>query len=86
MNEQQNNTMDKQYILVPVGTLAVCINTLKLIHPIDFEGMDHLVAVVRELQIAIKNGLQGGNKPEDNKPEEIKLEVIEPEKPDEAEK
>ena len=86
MNEQQNKTMDKQYILVPLGTLAVCINTLKLIHPTDFDGMDHLVAVVRELQIAIQKGMQEGNKPEGNKPEEIKLEVIEPEKPDEAEK
>ena len=81
MNEQQNKTMDKQYILVPVETLAVCINTLKLIHPMDFEGMDHLVAVVRELQIAIQRGLQEGNKPE-----EIKLEVIEPDKPAEEEK
>lgn len=81
MNEQQNKTMEKQYILVPVETLAVCINTLKLIHPMDFEGMDHLVAVVRELQIAIQRGLQEGNKPE-----EIKLEVIEPDKPAEAEK
>ena len=81
MNKQQNNTMDKQYILVPVGTLVVCINTLKLIHPTDFDGMDHLVAVVRELQIAIQRGLHEGEKPE-----EIKLEVIEPEKPDEAEK
>lgn len=81
MNEQQNKTMDKQYILVPLETLAVCINTLKLIHPTDFEGMDHLVAVVRELQIAIQRGMQEGNKPE-----EIKLEVIEPEKPAEAEK
>ena len=81
MNEQQNKTMDKQYILVPVKTLAVCINTLKLIHPTDFDGMDHLVAVVRELQIAIQRGLQEGEKPE-----EIKLEVIEPEKLAEAEK
>lgn len=81
MNEQQNKTMDKQYILAPLETLAVCINTLKLIHPTDFEGMDHLVAVVRELQIAIQRGMQEGNKPE-----EIKLEVIEPEKPAEAEK
>ena len=81
MNEQHNKTMDKQYILVPLETLAVCINTLKLIHPTDFEGMDHLVAVVRELQIAIQRGMQEGNKPE-----EIKLEVIEPEKPAEAEK
>ena len=81
MNEQQNKTMDKQYILVPLETLAVCINTLKLIHPTDFDGMDHLVAVVREIQIAIQRGMQEGNKPE-----EIKLEVIEPEKPAEAEK
>ena len=73
MNEQQNKTMDKQYILVPLETLAVCINTLKLIHPTDFEGMDHLVAVVRELQIAIQRGMQEGNKPE-----EVKLEVIQP--------
>ena len=80
MNEQQNKTMDKQYILVPLETLAVCINTLKLIHPTDFEGMDHLVAVVRELQVAIRNGLQEGKKPE-----EIKLEVIQPEQT-EAEK
>ena len=73
MNEQQNKTMDKQYILVPLETLAVCINTLKLIHPTDFEGMDHLVAVVRELQVAIQRGMQEGNKPE-----EVKLEVIQP--------
>ena len=65
--------MDKQFILVPVETLAICINTLKLIHPTDFEGMDHLVAVVRELQVAIQRGMQEGNKPE-----EVKLEVIQP--------
>ena len=81
MNEQQNKTMDKQYILVPVETLAICINTLMLIHPTDYEGMDHLVATVRELQIAIQKGLQEGNKQE-----KIKLEVIEPDKPAEAEK
>ena len=81
MEEKQVTTMDKQFILVPVETLVICINTLKLIHPTDFEGMDHLVAVVRELQIAIQRGMQEGNKPE-----EIKLEVIEPEKPAEAEK
>ena len=80
MEEKQVTTMDKQYVLVPVETLAICINTLKLIHPTDFDGMDHLVAVVRELQVAIRNGLQEGKKPE-----EIKLEVIQPEQT-EAEK
>ncbi len=80
MKEDQVKTMDKQYVLVPVETLAICINTLKLIHPTDFDGMDHLVAVVRELQVAIRNGLQEGKKPE-----EIKLEVIQPEQT-EAEK
>lgn len=74
MEEKQVTTMDKQFILVPVETLAICINTLKLIHPTDFEGMDHLVAVVRELQIAIQKGMQKGNNPE-----EVKLEVIQPE-------
>ena len=73
MEEKQVTTMDKQFILVPVETLAICINTLKLIHPTDFEGMDHLVAVVRELQVAIQRGMQEGNKPE-----EVKLEVIQP--------
>lgn len=73
MEEKQVTTMDKQFILVPVETLVICINTLKLIHPTDFEGMDHLVAVVRELQVAIQRGMQGGNKPE-----EVKLEVIQP--------
>jgi len=85
MNEQQNRTMDKQFILVPVETLAICINTLKLIHPVDFDGMDHLVAVVRELQVAIQKGMQAGNKPEEVKQEEVKLEVIQPEQT-EAEK
>jgi len=80
MNEQQNRTMDKQFVLVPVETLAICINTLKLIHPVDFEGMDRLVATVRELQLAIQNGMQAGNKPE-----EVKLEVLQPEQT-EAEK
>ena len=74
MEKKQVTTMDKQFILVPVETLAICINTLKLIHPTDFEGMDHLVAVVRELQIAIQKGMQEGNNPE-----EVKLEVIQPE-------
>lgn len=74
MKEDQVKTMDKQYVLVPVKTLAICINTLKLIHPTDFDGMDHLVAVVRELQIAIQRGMQEGNNPE-----EVKLEVIQPE-------
>lgn len=78
MKEDQVKTMDKQYVLVPVETLAICINTLKLIHPTDFDGMDHLVAVVRELQVAIRNGLQEGKKPE-----EIKLEVIQPEQTEE---
>lgn len=73
MEEKQVTTMDKQFILVPVETLVICINTLKLIHPTDFEGMDHLVAVVRELQVAIRRGMQEGNKPE-----EVKLEVIQP--------
>ncbi len=73
MEEKQVTTMDKQFILVPVKTLAICINTLKLIHPTDFEGMDHLVAVVRELQVAIQRGMQEGNKQE-----EVKLEVIQP--------
>lgn len=73
MEEKQVTTMDKQFILVPVETLVICINTLKLIHPTDFEGMDHLVAVVRELQVAIQRGMQEGNKPE-----EVKLEVIQP--------
>ena len=73
MEEKQVTTMDKQFILVPVETLAICINTLKLIHPTDFEGMDHLVAVVRELQVAIQRGMQEGNKQE-----EVKLEVIQP--------
>jgi len=73
MEEKQVTTMDKQFILVPVKTLAICINTLKLIHPTDFEGMDHLVAVVRELQVAIQRGMQEGNKQE-----EVKLEVIKP--------
>ena len=73
MEEKQVTTMDNQFILVPVETLAICINTLKLIHPTDFEGMDHLVAVVRELQVAIQRGMQEGNKPE-----EVKLEVIQP--------
>lgn len=73
MEEKQVTTMNKQFILVPVETLAICINTLKLIHPTDFEGMDHLVAVVRELQVAIQRGMQEGNKPE-----EVKLEVIQP--------
>ena len=80
MEEKQVTTMDKQFILVPVETLVICINTLKLIHPTDFEGMDHLVAVVRELQIAIQRGMQEGNKPE-----EVKLEVLQPEQT-EAEK
>ena len=74
MKEDQMKTMDKQYVLVQVKTLAICINTLKLIHPTDFDGMDHLVAVVRELQIAIQRGMQEGNNPE-----EVKLEVIQPE-------
>ena len=73
MEEKQVTTMDKQFRLVPVETLAIWINTLKLIHPTDFEGMDHLVAVVRELQVAIHRGMQEGNKPE-----EVKLEVIQP--------
>ena len=73
MEEKQVTTMDKQFILVPVETLVICINTLKLIHPTDFEGLDHLVAVVRELQVAIQRGMQEGNKPE-----EVKLEVIQP--------
>lgn len=73
MEEKQVTTMNKQFILVPVETLVICINTLKLIHPTDFEGMDHLVAVVRELQVAIQRGMQEGNKPE-----EVKLEVIQP--------
>ena len=73
MEEKQVTTRDEQFILVPVETLVICINTLKLIHPTDFEGMDHLVAVVRELQVAIQRGMQEGNKPE-----EVKLEVIQP--------
>lgn len=73
MEKKQVTTMDKQFILVPVETLAICINTLKLIHPTDFEGMDHLVAVVRELQVAIQRGMQEGNKQE-----EVKLEEIQP--------
>lgn len=80
MNEQQNRTMDKQYILVPAETLVVCINTLKLIDPIGYDGKVHLVATVTELQAALQTGLQAGNKPE-----EIKLEVLQPEQT-EAEK
>lgn len=72
-DNKQVVTMDKQFILVPVETLVICINTLKLIHPTDFDGMDHLVAVVRELQVAIQRGMQEGNKPEI-----VKVEVLPP--------
>ena len=72
-DNKQVVTMDKQFILVPVETLVICINTLKLIHPTDFDGMDHLVAVVRDLQGGIQRGMQEGNKPEN-----VKVEVLPP--------
>ena len=59
-------TMNEKYVLIQREVFEVCINTLKLIHPVDFDGMDKLVAVVATLLKEAAQGVQEGNgQPED---------------------
>ena len=59
-------TMNEKYVLIQREVFEVCINTLKLIHPVDFDGMEKLVAVVATLLKEAAQGVQEGNgQPED---------------------
>jgi len=78
-------TMNEKYILIPREVFDACINTLKLIHPVDFDGMDKLVAVVATFLKAAAQGVQEGNGQAED-PEGMKLEVIEPEEQTEVKK
>ncbi len=85
MENKKMETMNEQFIMIPRNVFDMCINTLKLIHPTDFDGMDKLVAVVATLLKAAAQGIQEGlGQPED--PEGIKFEVIEPEEQTEEKK
>ena len=58
--------MNEKYVLIQREVFEVCINTLKLIRPVDFDGMDKLVAVVATLLKEAAQGVQEGNgQPED---------------------
>ena len=85
METEKTKTMNEQFIMIPRRVFDICINTLKQIHPIDFDGMDKLVAVVATLLKAAAEGIQEGTGQPEN-PEGIMFEVIEAEEQTEEKK
>ena len=77
--------MNEQFIMIPRNVFDICINTLKLIIPMNFDGMDKLVSVVATLLKAAAQGIQEGLGQPEN-PEGIMFEVIEPEEQTEEKK
>ena len=85
METEKTKTMNEQFIMIPRRVFDICINTLMQIHPIDFDGMDKLVAVVATLLKAAAEGIQEGTGQPEN-PEGIMFEVIEAEEQTEEKK